>query len=57
MTKKFDAVQFMRETRDKMNAEMRDMSFEEQRSYIEQRAAKVREELVLRHETTAARER
>jgi hypothetical protein len=44
-TKKFDAVQFMRQVRDKMGADMRDMSFEEQRAYIEQHASKVRREL------------
>ena len=56
-TKQFDAVRFMRERRDKMSADMRDMSFEEQRRYIEQHASKVREELGLRHETAAARDR
>jgi hypothetical protein len=50
--KKFDAVQFMRQVRDKMNADMRDMSFDEQREYIEQRASKVRGELESRHETS-----
>lgn len=53
--KKFDAVQFMRQARDKMNADMRDMSFEEQREYIEQRASKVRGELESRHETARSR--
>ena len=56
-TKQFDAVQFMRERRDKMNADMQNMSLEEQQSYIEQCASKVREELGLRHETAAARDR
>ena len=53
--KEFDAVQFMRQVRDKMSAEMRDMSFEQQRAYIEQHALKVRQELEARsrHETTA----
>jgi hypothetical protein len=49
--KKFDAVQFMRQVREKMSADTRDMSFEEQRAYIEQRASKVRRELESRHET------
>lgn len=43
--KRFDAVQFMRQARDKMSADMKDMSFKEQRTYIEQRASKVRKEL------------
>ncbi len=51
--KKFDAVQFMRQARDKMNANMRDMSFEEQRAYIEQLASKLRQELKSKHETAA----
>jgi hypothetical protein len=42
----FDAVRFMRQARDKMSADMREMSFEEQRAYIEQHASKVRQELV-----------
>jgi hypothetical protein len=51
--KKFDAVQFMRQVRDKMSSEMRDMSFEEQRAYIEQHALTVRKELKSLHETAA----
>jgi hypothetical protein len=51
--KKFDAVQFMRQVRDKMSTEMRNMSFEEQRAYIEQHASKVRQELESRHENKA----
>jgi len=51
--KKFDAVQFMRQMRDKMSADMRDMTFEEQTRYIKQHAFKVRQELESRHETTA----
>jgi hypothetical protein len=47
-TKKFDSVQFMRQARDKMSADMRDMSFEEQKAYLEQHAAKVRRELAAR---------
>ena len=56
-TKQFDAVQFMRERRDKMSADMQDMSLEEQQRYIEQHASKAREELGLRHEAAAARDR
>jgi hypothetical protein len=44
-SKRFDAVLSMREIRDKMSAEMRGMSFDEQRAYIEQHAVKVRREL------------
>ena len=51
--KKLDAVQLMRQLRDKMSAEMRDMSFEEQRDYIEQHASKVRQDLMLRQEVAA----
>jgi len=51
--KRFDAVQFMRQVRDKMSEEMRDMSFEEQQQYIEQRASKVRHELESRQEMHA----
>ena len=47
-TKKFDAVQFMRQARDKMSADMRGMSFEEQRAYIEQHASKVRRDIEAR---------
>jgi hypothetical protein len=43
--KKFDAVQFMRDVRNRMSADMRDMTFEEQRAYIELHASKVRKEL------------
>jgi len=50
--KSFDAVQFMRQARDKMSADMRDMSLEEQRAYIEQHAAKVRRELGSRKKAT-----
>jgi hypothetical protein len=50
---KFDAVQFMRQVRDKMTEEMRAMSFEEQQAYIEQRASKVRRELESRRESAA----
>ena len=44
-SKKFDAVQFMRQTRDKMSADMRGMSFEEQKAFIEKQASKVRREI------------
>ncbi|HEX6863811.1 MAG TPA: hypothetical protein VF414_13380 [Thermoanaerobaculia bacterium] len=43
--KKFDAVQFMRQKRDEMSAEMRGMSFEEQKAFIEGKASKVRREI------------
>ena len=55
--KKLDAVQLMRQLRDKMSAEMRDMSFEEQRDYIEQHASKVRQDLMLRQEVAATKAR
>ena len=51
--KDFDAVQFMRKVRDEMSSDMRDMSFEEQREYIEQRASRVRRELEARQEIHA----
>ena len=44
-SKKFDAVQFMRQKRDEMSAEMRGMSFEEQKAFIERHASKVRREI------------
>jgi hypothetical protein len=50
MESKFDAVQFMRQIREKMSADMRDMSFEEQRAYIEQHAAEARRVLQSRRE-------
>ena len=56
-TKKFDAVQFMRQARDKMTTEMAGMTFEEQRAYIEQHAAKVRQNLEPRREAAAAGKR
>lgn len=49
-SKRFDAVRFMRQTRDKMSAEMRDMSFEEQKKYIERHASKIRREIQSREE-------
>lgn len=48
--KKFDAVAFMRQVRDKMSSDMRDMSFEAQKAYIEQHASKVRKELESRRQ-------
>lgn len=35
--KQFDAVQMMRSIRDRMNEEIRDMTFEEEQAYIRQR--------------------
>jgi hypothetical protein len=53
-TKEFDAVKFMRQVRDKMATEMAGMTFEEQRAYIEQHAAKVRQNLEPWRQATAA---
>ncbi len=53
-TKEFDAVKFMRKAREKMDADIRYMTFQEQQAYIEQRAAKVREEIKARRESAAA---
>lgn len=53
-SKNFDAVQFMRQVRDKMSSDMQGMSFEEQKPYIEQRASKVRGELQLEHATAVS---
>lgn len=53
MNKSFDAVQFMRKGRDKMCPDMRDVSFEEQQEYIEQRASRVRREIESRQEIHA----
>ena len=47
-TKKFDAVQFMQQVRDRMGADMSGMSFEEQKAYIEQNASKLRRDLELK---------
>lgn len=44
-SRKFDAVQFMRQKRDEMSEEMRGMSFEEQKAFIERQASKVRREI------------
>jgi hypothetical protein len=43
----FDAIGFMREARGTINAETRDMSLDEVAAYIEERAERVRRELVL----------
>ena len=53
-TKDFDAVELMRRSREKMDAEMRGMTFPEQRAYIEEHAAKVRREIEARREPSAA---
>jgi hypothetical protein len=52
--KKLDSVQLMRQLRDKMSTDMRDMSFDEQRAYIEQHASKVRQDL-MRQEAVATK--
>jgi hypothetical protein len=49
-SKTSDAVQFMRQAREKIDEEMRDMSFEEQRAYIEQHRTEVQRVLQLRRE-------
>ncbi len=41
----FDAVEWMRDIRDRMSEEMRDMSFEEQKLYIERHAEEMRKKL------------
>ncbi len=38
--KEFDAVKFMRETRDKISAETQNMNFEELKKYFEERRSK-----------------
>jgi len=38
--KEFDAVKFMRETRDKISSETQNMNFEELKKYFEQRRLK-----------------
>jgi hypothetical protein len=40
--KEFDAVKFMRETRDKMSSEIQNMNFEELKKYYEQRRIKLK---------------
>jgi hypothetical protein len=55
--KKLDAVELMRQLRDKMSTDMRDMSFEEQRVYIEQHASKVRQDLAWRQEAAVMKAR
>ncbi|MFN5182970.1 MAG: hypothetical protein ACK5D5_08090 [Bacteroidota bacterium] len=44
--KKFDSVQMMREIRDKISAETRDMSFEELQDYIKKKLAKRKTKLI-----------
>jgi predicted nucleotide-binding protein (sugar kinase/HSP70/actin superfamily) len=39
--KEFDAVKFMRETRDKISLEIQNMNFEELKKYYEQRRLKL----------------
>ena len=39
--KDFDAVKFMRETRDKINLEIQDMNFEELKAYYAERRLKL----------------
>lgn len=39
--KEFDAVKFMRETRDKISLEIQNMNFEELKKYYEQRRIKL----------------
>jgi len=53
-SKEFDAVQFMRQARDKMTQEMLGMTFDEQRAYIEKHASTVRQNLEPRRQATAA---
>ena len=50
--KTFDAVQFMRQVRDKISADIRDMSLEEQQAYIEEHASKFWRELELLRKTS-----
>jgi hypothetical protein len=44
-TKDFDAVEMMREVRDRISRETRSMSFEEQRSYFREHAERTRSKL------------
>jgi len=44
-TKDFDAVKMMREARDKISREIKDMSFEEQRAYFKAHALEARDKL------------
>ena len=43
--KKFDAVKFMRETRDKISAETQNMNFNELKKYFEIRRLKLQNEM------------
>ncbi|MFL6201507.1 MAG: hypothetical protein ACJ76J_20230 [Thermoanaerobaculia bacterium] len=56
-SKRFDAVQLMRQTRDEMGAKLQDMSFEEQKAFIERQASKVRREIAQGKPTQASRPR
>lgn len=44
-TKDFDAVQMMREARDRISRDIKDMSFEEQRVYFRNHAQRARKKL------------
>lgn len=52
--KAFDAVEMMREIRDKMSADMEGMTFEEQREYIESRASRTRKKVLESKEPVGA---
>ena len=56
-SKRFDAVQFMRQTRYEIGAEMQGKSFEEQKAFIERRASKVRREIFKSKPAQAPRSR
>lgn len=47
--KKFDSVAMMREIRDKISEETKDMTYEELRTYIDAKLSKKRKEKLLRH--------
>lgn len=49
----FDAVQFMRQVRERMSSEMQGLSFEEQKKYIAQHAEKLCRELEAQHQPVA----
>ena len=52
--KDFDAVQMMREIRDRMSMDMKGMSYEEQVEYIERGAKVIRSDLALDGKRKAA---
>jgi len=56
-SKRFDAVQLMRQTREEMSAKLQGMSFEEQKAFIERQASKVRREIVENKSAQAPRPR